>query len=153
MICFLTVFQNFILFATAIPGPFSFHLNQNLKAIWIYCFTVTAVNFINDIIFIFCSYSVYKKVYAKCFQLKSGSFFVRSVRTSLLFTSTYNKFIFILISSCWISVACICCCDWDKLQLLVILWKILLLTLSWYPFSFKTCFILAFPLVKLPFWW
>ena len=32
-----------------------------------------------------------------------------------LVRSTYNKLILILISSSWISVACVCCCDWDKL--------------------------------------
>ena len=52
------------------------------------------------------------------------------------------------ISSSWISVACASCCDWDKLWLLVILWKISLIMLSWYPFFFITCFILAFSLCK-----
>ena len=45
-------------------------------------------------------------------------------------------------------VARVCCCNWVKLRLLAILLKILLITLSWYPFSFNICFILAFSLVK-----
>ena len=65
-----------------------------------------------------------------------------------LVPSTYSKFILILISSSLISVACVSCCDWGKLWLLEILLKILLIMLSWYPFSFNTCFILAFSLCK-----
>ena len=59
----------------------------------------------------------------------------------------YGKFILMNCSS-WISAACVCFCDWDKLRLLIILLKILLKMLFWYPFSFNTCFILAFSLVK-----
>ena len=64
--------------------------------------------------------------------------------------STYGKLILILISfSFWISVACVCCRDWEKLWLLVNLWKNLLIMLLRCPFSFNNCFILAFSLVKL----
>ena len=58
--------------------------------------------------------------------------------------STGSNFILILVSFSLIYVNYICCCDWDKLCLLVVLLKILLIMLSWYPFSFDTCFILAF---------
>ena len=62
--------------------------------------------------------------------------------------STYGKFLLILISSSWISMACVSCCYWGKLWLLVILLKILLILLSWHPFFFNTCFIIAFSLCK-----
>ena len=72
-----------------------------------------------------------------------------SIRHSFsLVPSTYGKFILILISSSWISVACVSCCDRGKLWLLRILLKILLIMLFWYQFSFNTCFILAFSLCK-----
>ena len=58
---------------------------------------------------------------------------------------THGKFILILIFSLWISVACVNCCDWGKLWLLDFANKIML---SWYPYSFNTCFTLAFSLCK-----
>ena len=61
-----------------------------------------------------------------------------------LVTSTKGKFILILISSSWISVACVRWCDWDKLWLLVILLRILLIMVPWCRFSFHTCFIIVF---------
>ena len=61
---------------------------------------------------------------------------------------TYRKYILILISSSWIIVACVCYYDRGKMWLLVILLKILLIMLSWYTFSFNTCFILSFSLYK-----
>ena len=48
-----------------------------------------------------------------------------------------------MISSSWVSVACVCCCDSGKMWFLVILFKILLIMLSWYPFFFNTCSILT----------
>ena len=45
-------------------------------------------------------------------------------------------------------MAWVSCCDWGKLWLFVILLKILLIMLSWHPFSFNNCFILAFSLCK-----
>ena len=63
--------------------------------------------------------------------------------------STYGKYILILISFSWISVDHVCWCGWSKLCLLVILLKILLILLSWYPFSLNTCFTLAFSSVNL----
>ena len=63
-------------------------------------------------------------------------------------SSTDGRFILILVTSSWIFVAWISFCDCGKLWLLVILLKILLMMLSWYPFSFKTCFILAISLCK-----
>ena len=70
-------------------------------------------------------------------------------RSFWLIPSTYSKFILILIFSSWIYVAYVCCCDWDKLWLLAILLKVLLIILSWYPLLFNTSFILASSLVKL----
>ena len=61
-----------------------------------------------------------------------------------LIPSIYCKFILILISSSWIPADCVWWCDFGKLWLLVILLKILLIMLSWYPFFFKSYFILAF---------
>ena len=55
-------------------------------------------------------------------------------RSFSLVPSTYGKSILILISSCWISVACASCCDRGKLWLIVILLKILLIMLFWHPF-------------------
>ena len=52
-------------------------------------------------------------------------------RSFSLVPSKRDKFIFILISSSRISATCVCC----KLWLLVILLKILLIMLSWFPFS------------------
>ena len=50
------------------------------------CFTVTTVNFINDIVFIFCSYSIFrslrKGVYAKCFSVAPSMYFFNSVSFS-----------------------------------------------------------------------
>ena len=72
-----------------------------------------------------------------------------SIRRSFsLVSSSYGKFILILISPSWISVACVCFCDWDKQWLLVILLNILLIMLSWWPFSFNTCCILVFSFYK-----
>ena len=44
-----------------------------------WCFTITVFNFVNDIVFIFCSYSFsgYKGVYSKCFQCKKWIFFCK----------------------------------------------------------------------------
>ena len=70
-----------------------------------------------------------------------------SIRQSFSPT-VYGKFILILIPFSWISVACVCSCNWDKLWLLVILLKILLLMLACCPFFSNTCLILAFSLVK-----
>ena len=61
---------------------------------------------------------------------------------------TCSKFILILTSSSWISVACVCCFDRDKLWFLIILFKVLLKMLPWYTFSFDTHFDLVFSLVK-----
>ena len=55
--------------------------------------------------------SVYKLVYASVFSVESGSDFVRYEYTPEFFTTTYRKFTLFLISSSWISVACVCCCD------------------------------------------
>ena len=72
-----------------------------------------------------------------------------SIRCSFsLVPSTYGKFILILISSTWIYVAYVSCRDWGKRWLLVTLLKILVIMLSWCPFSFNTCFILEFSLCK-----
>ena len=57
--------------------------------------------------------------------------------------STYSKLILTLISSCYVSMACVC----HKLWLLIIL-LIILKMFFWYPFSFTTSFILVFLLVK-----
>ena len=72
--------------------------------------------------------------------------FPREFRNFILF-ATYVKFICILMSCSW-SVACVCCCDWNKLWLLVILLKFLLIIHSWYPFPFSICVIVTFSLVK-----
>ena len=157
MICFPTVFCNFILITIAIPG-------RSLVFIWtrfsrpfrsteVHCFAVTTVNLINDIVIIFCSYLIFrftKEFKQRIFSVESWSYLCDlSIRRSFsLVSSTYGKFILILISSSWISAACVCCWNWGKLWLLVILLKILLIMLSWYPFSFNTCFILAFSLCK-----
>ena len=69
-------------------------------------------------------------------------------RSFSLVPSTYGQFILILISFSWISVAYVCCCDWDRLWLLVTLLKILLIMLSRYPFLFSTCFIIPLSWVK-----
>ena len=125
MTCFPTVSQNCNFWQI-----FCVHLSMILD-----CFTVTIVNFTNNIFL--------SSVTTQSFGLQ------RSLCHSFsLVPSTYSKFTLSLISSFWISVACICCCDWDKLWLLVILYKILLIMLSWYPFSFSTCFILVFSLVR-----
>ena len=61
--------------------------------------------------------------------------------------STYGKCILILVSFSCISLARVCFCYWGKLWLLVIPLKISPIMLSWYPFCFNTCFILALSLV------
>ena len=98
--------------------------------------------------FIFCSHSIFR--FTKEFM--QIAFNVESVYNSVRFEYTLKfftcKFMLILVSFPWISVAFHCCCDWDKLWLLVILLKILLIMLFWYPFSFNTCFILAFSVYK-----
>ena len=58
--------------------------------------------------------SVYKLVYASVFSVESGSYFVRYEYTSEFFTTRYRKFTLFLISSSWISVASVCCCDWKQ---------------------------------------
>ena len=96
------------------------------------------------------NFLVYKVVYAKYFRCRKWILFrdlSRRYNCSLA-PSTYSDFKFILISSSWISSACVCCYGWDKLRLLVILLNILLIMLSWYPLSFNTCFILAFSFIK-----
>ena len=75
-----------------------------------------------------------------------------SIRRSFsLVPSTYAKFILILLFYSGTYVACVCFWDWDKLWLLVILLNILLIFLSWYPFTFSTFFLLAFSLIKSSF--
>ena len=111
------------------------------------------VNFINDLLFIFCSYWIFwftREFTQSLFIVESRSYFMRSeyTRSFSVVPSTYGKFIHILISSSWISVVCVSCCDWSKLWLLVFLLKILIIMLSWYSFAFNTCFILAFSLCK-----
>ena len=81
---------------------------------------------------------------------ESGSYLSTSCSFSLV-SSTYSKFTLVIISFTWMYVACVCCCDWDKLRLLVFLWKILLIMLLWYPFSFRTWFIPAFSFLKSSF--
>ena len=51
-----------------------------------------------------------------------------------LVTSTYDKFILILFFFFWVSEACVCCCDWQKLWLLVIFSRILLIMFGWVNF-------------------
>ena len=104
----------------------------------------------DNIVFIFCSYSIFrfkKEFTQSALSEESGSYFVRSEYppSFSLLRSTYGKFILILVSPTWISLACVCCSDrW----LLVTLLKIFLIMLSRYPFSFNTCFILTFSLCK-----
>ena len=144
---FPTVFCNFILITFAIPGISFLFIWTWFRLTEVDCFTVTTVNFINDIIFIFCSYRIFRFVSLSKYEYMS--IWDMSICSSfLLVPSTYSRFIFITISSSWISVACIWYCDWGQLWLLVILLKILRIRLSWYPFSFNTCFILAFYLYK-----
>ena len=97
---------------------FCVHLNAILKT-KVDCFTVTKVSFINDVHFIFCSYSIFrctKQFTQSHFGVESGSYFVRSEQRYIfsLVLSTYGKYILILISFSWISVVCVCCCDWGK---------------------------------------
>ena len=65
-----------------------------------------------------------------------------------LVSSMYGKYILVLTSFSWMSVARVYWCDWCKLWLLVILLQVLLIMLSWYSFSFNTSFTLAFSLVN-----
>ena len=90
MICFAAVLSNFILTTIAIPGrSFVFNRMQFQRPIRftkVDCFTVTSVSFINNVVFIFCSYSI---------------FFLRFTKELCKVFSTYGKFILILISSSW----------------------------------------------------
>ena len=118
-------------------------------------FAVTTVSFINDTVLIFSSYSIFrfpKEFTQSIFIIESGSYFVTFEYTPSfsLVPTTYGKFILILVFCSLISVACVSCCDWDKVLLLVILLKILLIIISWYWFSCNTCFILAFYLANSP---
>ena len=121
MICFPAVFSNFILITIAIPDrSFVFILTQFYRPFRftkVNCLTVTTVNFINDVVFIFCSYSILwftKEFMQSHFSVESRPYFMRSVyirRSFSLVPSTYGKFILVLMSSSWISVACVSCCD------------------------------------------
>ena len=128
MICFPTVFCNFILlsplqFLTDLLSSSECNFKDRLDSL------------------IFSSYSM--------FRCKKFILWDLNIHCSFsLVLSMYGKFILILISPSWISVACISCCDWGKLCILVILWKILLIMLLWCPFSFNTCCILVFSLCK-----
>ena len=64
---------------------FCVHLNCNFKELFRFtkvdCFTVTTVNFINNIVFIFCSYSIFrftKEFMQSVFSVGSWPCFVRS---------------------------------------------------------------------------
>ena len=74
-------------------------------------------------------------------------------RSFLLIPSTCCKFILTLKLCSWVSAACVCYCGFGKLWLLVILWKILLVMLNWYPFPLSTCFILVLYLLSHIYWW
>ena len=58
--------------------------------------------------------------------------------------SVLGNFILIKIASSWVFMACFCCCDRGKPCILIIISKLLLIALCWYPFSFNICFIPAF---------
>ena len=114
-------------------------------------FTVTAVNFINNIVFIFCNSTIFrftKEFTQSVFSVESGSYFVSICHSFSLVPSTYDIFILILIYYPWISAVWVGCCDCGKLWLLAVLLMILLIMLSRYPFSFNTCFILGFSKYK-----
>ena len=90
---------------------------------------------------------VFKVVYTKGSQCNKWILFCKMSIHRCLSSLTCSKFITILISSFWIYVACVCCCDWNKLWLLVIFYMILLKIRSWYLISISTCFTLPFSLV------
>ena len=84
------------------------------------CFAATTVNFINSVVFIFCSYFIFRftKYWTQSvFSVENGSYFVRSEYTLKFSIITFiiRSFILILISSSGISVVSIFYCDWDKL--------------------------------------
>ena len=130
---------------------FCVNLNAILKTVYIHRSRLLYgyySQFDKRYVFIFCSYSIFRytmKFKQSVFPVKVDLILwdLSIPRSFSLVPSTYGKLILILISS-----YCISCCDWDKLWLLVILLNILLIMLSWYPFSFNTCFILTFSLCK-----
>ena len=57
------------------------------------CFSVTTVNFRNNIIFIFCCYSIFrftKEFTQSVFIIEGWSYFMRSKYAAQFFTSTFN---------------------------------------------------------------
>ena len=141
-IWFPAVFSSFILITITVP-------DRSFLLIWTQIETAFRFTKEDNIVFIFCGFPIFRftqESMESLFSLESWSYFMRLsiCRSFLLLTSTYGTFLFILISSSWICVTCVICCDWGKLWLLVNLLKILLVMLSLYPFSFRTYFILPF---------
>ena len=85
VIWFQTVFHSFILFIVGIPGrSFVFtwtQIQRPYRFPEIDYFAVTTVNFLNNIVFIFTSHSIFRftKYFTQSvFSVESGSYFVRS---------------------------------------------------------------------------
>ena len=58
--------------------------------------------------------------------------------------SFINNVVFIFCSNLTVRFTYVWCCDWDKLPLLIIPLKILLIILSWYQLSLSTWFLIVF---------
>ena len=124
-------------------------------------FAGTILNFMNDIVFILCNYSI-SRFMQSAFSVEKESYFVRSEYTPYVRQIHTHSDLFLL-NICGLrlllrlrqvvivsnyrkdftnNVSLICSC------LLVILLKILFLMLFWYLLSFNTCLVLAFSLFK-----
>ena len=143
MICIPTVFCNFIFLTITIPDSFFVLIWMQFwspfRFMEVDYFGVVTANFINDVVFILCSYSIFRctKVVYVFSEKADLILWDLTIGHNFSLPATYCKLILTLIPSSWISVACVCCHDRGKLWLFVILLKILLTILSWYLFSFS----------------